>query len=224
MNAMTATARPLPITVDPATVDPAAIAQPMPSSQPNRRRTVGGFCIAQMEVDRFNAFLLLLGRTGTPLQRDQLATAARELCDRITGTAPAIGPRMRRAAAAALMLADPAWDARADAAALASLVVGYVHARNDLFPDDLPGFGRLDDAIVIDTAWPRLADEVADYLDYRRVRRVEARLRGCGQNDFSFGRNQWEQAFRAEAALVEHHRQARERSYLPASAPRFQVH
>ena len=216
MNAMTA-ARPLPIALDPA------IAQ-LPPSPRNRRRTVGGFCIVQMEVDRFNAFLLLLGRNDTPLQRDQLATAARELCDRNIGTAPGIAPRMRRAAAAALMLADPAWEARTAAAALASLVVGYVHARNDLFPDDLPGFGRLDDAIVIDTAWPRLVDEVADYLEYRRVRRVEARLRGCDHNDFRFDRKQWEQAFRAEAALAEHHRQARMRSYLPASVPRFQVH
>ncbi|MGH8085004.1 MAG: hypothetical protein ACREPV_06990 [Lysobacter sp.] len=218
MNAMTATARPLPTAVDPIN------AQPLPSAQRNRRRTVGGFCIAQMEVDRFNAFLLLLGRTGAPLQRDQLATAARELCDRNIGASPAIGPRMRRAAAAALMLADPAWEARADAAALASLVVGYVHARNDLFPDDLPRFGRLDDAIVIDAAWPQLADEIADYLDYRRVRRVEAHLRGCGRNDFSFGRDQWEQAFRAEAALAEHQRQARTRSYLPASVSMFHVH
>ncbi|GAB2620597.1 YkvA family protein [Novilysobacter erysipheiresistens] len=222
MNAMTATARSLPTTIA-AAVD-LAIVHPLPSSPQNRRRTVGGFSIPQMEVDRFNAFLLQLGRTGTPLQRDQLATAARELCDRNIRSAPGIGPRMRRAAAAALMLADPAWEARAEAAALASLVVGYVHARNDLFPDDLPGFGRLDDAIVIDTAWPRLADEIADYLDYRRVRQIEARLRGCSRNDFGFGRDQWEQAFRAEAALAEHQRQARTRSYLPASIPRFHIH
>lgn len=218
MNAMLATARPLSAALN------LAAAQPSPSSQRNRRRTVGGFCIAQMEVDRFNAFLLLLGRTQAPLERDQLATAGRELCDRSITPAPGIGPRMRRAAAAAMMVADPAWEASGDAAAVASLVVGYVHAKNDLFPDDLPRIGRLDDAIVIDTAWPRLADEVADYLDYRRLRRIEARLRGCDRDDFTFTRGQWEQAFRAEIALAEHQRQVRDRSYLPASLSRFHVH
>lgn len=217
MNAMTLTAteRLLPAANDTTTA----------RSQRNRRRTVGGFCIAQMEVDRFNALLLQLGRTQAPLQRDQLATAARELCDRSIGAVPGIAPRMRRAAAAALMLADRAWEARADSALLAARVVDYVRAGNDLFPDALPRFGRLDDAIVIDTAWPQLADEIADYLDYRRVRRIEARLRGCDPDDFSFDRNQWEQAFLAEAALAEHQRQAREGSYLPASAASlFHVH
>lgn len=218
MNAILATARPLSAALDHVATRPSA------SSRRMRRRTVNGFCITQMEVDRFNALLLVLGRTQAPFQRDQLATAARELWDRSIDPAPGIGPRMRRAAAAAMMVADPAWEADTEAAALASLVVGYVHASNDLLPDDLPRIGRMDDAIVIDTAWPRLAGEVADYLDYRRVRRIEARLRGRDYRDFEFGRGQWEQALRAEVALAGHQRQVRDRSYLPASIPRFRVH
>lgn len=215
MNAILAT-RPLPA------LDPVAM-QSNPSSR-MRRHSVAGFYLGENEVDRFNAVLLTLGRTGAPLQADQLATAARGLCDGSIELSLTVGRRMRRAAAAALMLADPAWEAANDAAAVASLVVGYVRAHNDLIPDQLPRIGRLDDAIVIDAAWPQLADEIGDYLDYRRIRHIEARLRGCDRGDFGFSRAQWEQASRAEAALAEHQRQVRDRSYLPAPVPQFRIH
>ena len=217
MNAMLATARPLPVALDQF-----AQSNPIPSRM--RRHSVAGFDLSQMEVDRFNAFLFVLGRTEAPFQIDQLATAARGLSDRSIELSPTVGRRMRRAAAAALMLADPSWEAANDAIAVASLVVGYVRTHNDLIPDELPRVGRLDDAIVIDTAWPQLADEVDDYLDYRRVRRIEARLRGRDSAGFQFSRGQWEQAAAAEAALAEHQRQVRDRSYLPAPTSRFRIH
>src|SRR3546814_8684622 len=76
------------------------------------------------------------------------------------------------------------------------------------------------DAIVIDAAWPRLADEVACYLDYCRIRRIEAELRECDVSQFTFGRADWEQARRAESAWTEHCRACGQRSYLPAPPPR----
>lgn len=218
MNAILATARPLPTVLQQRDV-PAA-----QSTQRRRRSHVGGFRLAPMEVDRFNAFLVSLGRSQAPYDCDQLATAARELCDCSTGVAPIIGFQMRRAAAAALMVDDLAWEADNDARAVASRVVDYVRAGNDLIPDQLPKVGRLDDAIVIETAWPLLSIEVDEYLGYRRLRRIEAHLRGCATGDFEFTREQSQQAFRAEAALVAHQRAVREQSYLPAPGSRFQVH
>src|SRR3546814_15870343 len=75
------------------------------------------------------------------------------------------GQQRKRATSIGLMIDDPAWQPANDAAAPAALVMDYVRSRRDLIPDDLPRVGRLDDAIVIDAAWPRLADEVACYLD-----------------------------------------------------------
>ena len=122
MNAVLATARPLPTALRQDST------QAVPSLQRRRRSHVGGFRLAPMEVDRFNAFLISLGRTQAPYDRDQLATASRELCDCSTGIAPMIGLQMRRAAAAALMVSDLAWDADNDARVVASRVVGYVRA------------------------------------------------------------------------------------------------
>src|SRR3546814_4573423 len=96
----------------------------------------------------------------------------------------------------------------------------YVRSRRDLIPEDLPRVGRLDDAIVIDAAWPRLADEVACSLDYCRIRRIEAELRECDVSQFTFGRADWEQARRAESAWTEHCLECGHGNYLPDAAHR----
>lgn len=73
-------------------------------------------------------------------------------------------------------------------------------------------------------AWTVLTEEANWYLDYRRLARLEARLRGCADNGFRFTRNDW-QALRAiEAALEAHNRQVRDSSYAPEPAPLFRVH
>src|SRR3546814_11617452 len=95
----------------------------------------------------------------------------------------------------------------------------YVRSRRDLIPDDLPRVGRLDDAIVIDAAWPRLADEVACYLDYCRIRRIEAEPPECAVSHFTFGPADWAQARRAQSAWTEHCRACGPLSSLPAPSP-----
>lgn len=210
--------------------------QPLPSIlvQPSvgggRRHRIGDHNIDGSRLDRFNELLDRLDHAFAPLDCDRLATAARELCDRAVRAAlpaamPAcIGQRMRRIAAAARMVADPAWSAANDAGEAAGVVVAYARDRDDLIPDRLPRVGRLDDAIVIDAAWPRLATEIADYFDFRRLHRLEAALRGTDPAGFRFDRDDWQQARQAEAALAEHRRTIRCSSYLSAPAAVFRVH
>ena len=216
MNAMTATAAALPTILD----------------RPNgllirRREHVQDFCLGQAELDRFNDLLARLGRKDSPLDRDQLATAARELSDSNTPDVapPCIEERMRRVGNLSSMISDRNWTPANDAVDVAAQVVGYVRGDDDLIPDRIVRVGRLDDAIVIETAWPQLAAEVADYLDYRRLHRIEASLRGLGASAFRFTRSDWEAARAAEAALVAQQRHIRTHSYLPAAAASlFQIH
>lgn len=218
MNTMTATA--------------AATALPTILDRPNgrligRREHIQDFCLGQAELDRFNDLLARLGRTDSPLDRDQLATAARELCDSTTPDVapPCIDERLGRVGNLSSMISDRNWTPANDAIDVAAQVVGYVRGDDDLIPDRIGRLGRLDDAIVIETAWPQLADEVAHYLDYRRLHRVEASLRGLGSTAFRFTRSDWEAARAAEAALVAQQRRIRTHSYLPAAAAGlFQIH
>lgn len=191
---------------------------------PARRQSVGGHVVTPRGLARFNALLAQLGRG--PMDVDALATAARRLTRPQADGRPAgwITRRLRRAVTIGLMAADPAWALPADRAIAADLVSRYLRDRNDLIPDGLPGIGRLDDALIVDAAWPTLVGEVEDYLDYCRIRRTEAELRQCPESAFTFSRDDWAQASRAEKAWIAHCRDASRRSYLPERAtPRFRV-
>lgn len=215
MNAMLTTTIPLPAILD----------QPSPIG-PSRRHRIDGFDITAASVDRFNDLLARLGRRTAPLDCDRLATAARELRDHAVGTfEPAcIVQRMKRLETAARMLDDGQWQSADDAGDVAALVVRYACGRQQLLPNTLPTIGHLDDAIAIEAAWPAIRTEVADFLDYCRIRSLEAGLRGTEPGAFGFTRADWEEARRAECALERQRRCIRESSYVPQRQSLFTVH
>lgn len=215
MNAMLTATIPLPAVLD----------QPA-SHGPSRRHSIDDFNLTAAAVDRFNSLLARLGRRGAPLDCDRLATAARELRDRAAGTTepPCILQRMKRLEAAAKMVDDTQWEPVDDAGNTAALVIHYATGRYQLLPNSLPTVGHLDDAIAVEAAWPALGREVASFLDYCRVRSLEASLRGRDIGTFTFSRTDWEEARQAEYALARQRRCIREGSYLPAFGPRFVIH
>lgn len=184
---------------------------------PARRRRIGHHAPARDALDRFNLVLARLGHA--PMGLDELATQARGFAyPDAPGQTPAwILKRMRRALTIGLMAADPSWQADGRSAETARIVTGYLHDTRDLVPDDLPRYGRFDDALVVDAAWPVLAGEVGGYLDFCRVRRIEADLRGCPETAFVFGRREWQEARRAEQGLIAHRRRTGLSSYVPAT-------
>lgn len=215
MNAMLTATIPLPAILD----------QPSPIG-PGRRHCIDNFHLTAASVDRFNALLARLGRRAAPLDCDRLATAARELRDGVAGAGePAcILQRMKRLEAAARMLDDGQWEPVDDAGNVAALMVHYATGRYQLLPNSLPTIGHLDEAIAVEAAWPSLQDEVADFLDYCRVRSLEASLRGRDVQAFGFSRNDWIQARQAEYRLEKQRRCIRESSYLPQREACFIVH
>lgn len=215
MNVMLTTAIPLPAILD----------QPSPIG-PSRRHRIDNFHLTAASVDRFNDLLARLGRRAAPLDCDRLATAARELRDHTVGASePAcIVQRMNRLEAAAQMIDDGQWEPADDAGNVAALMIQYAGGRFQLLPNSLPTVGHLDDAIAVEAAWPSLRTEVAAFLDYCRIRSLEASLRGREPGDFGFTRSDWEEARQAEYFLARQRRCIRENSYLPQLEPRFTVH
>jgi hypothetical protein len=214
MNAILSATIPLPAILD----------QPSPVGL-GRRHRIDDFELSTVAIDRFNALLARLGRRAAPLDCDRIATAARELRDgAATDAPPCIRQRVQRLEAAAQMIGEPGWKPDGEAGNAAAVVVRYAHGPCHVLPPTMPKVGRLDDAIVLEAAWPKLADEVESFLDFCRLRELEAVLRGCGVGEFAFTRADWVQARRAEAALAVQRRCIRERSYLPALTPRFLVH
>lgn len=204
---------------------PDALSQPR-SNGNGRRHLIGEHDLDPGALRHFNDLIAQINFNRVPLERDQVASAARELIDQPrNGIAPAcIRQRMRRAGALDLMLTDPEWETLAMASVTAALVVGYLRDKCTLIPNALPVVGRLDDAVMVETAWPTVADEVRNYLDFCRLRRIEAELRGEQRLHFGFSRELWLLAQRAETEWIAHCRRVASNSYVPAVAnQRFRV-
>ncbi|GAB3090936.1 hypothetical protein [Lysobacter terrae] len=214
MNAMLTVAIPLPAILD----------QPSPIG-PGRRHCIDNVHLTAASVDRFNALLTRLGRQAAPLDCDRLATAARELRDVSGAGEPAcIQQRMKRLEAAARMLDDQQWEPVDEAGNIAALMLHYATGRYQLLPNSLPTVGHLDDAIAVEAAWPSIQEEVFDFVDYCRVRSLEAMLRGRDIGAFHFSRGDWQAARQAEYVLEKQRRCIRENSYVPQRETRFLVH
>lgn len=205
---------------------PESLRQPRRNGSARRQR-IGDYQIDPDALRHFNELLERLDLSHPPLDSDQVASAARELVDQPhpARAPPCILQRVRRGAAIDMMLADPDWDTDARRAEVAAIVASYMRGNHELIPNQLPVVGRLDDAILVEESWPSLAQEVADYLDFCRLRHIEAALRGEDRRRrFGFTREQWRNAAAAERAWVEHIRRVDTVSYLPSDpVPRFRV-
>jgi hypothetical protein len=193
----------------------------------HRRYRIGDHQIDPDALEHFNELLERLDLARPPLDRDQVASAARELA---ALSQPARWPecvlqRMRRAAAIDRMLGDHEWEVMPSSAEVAAMVIDYLRGNHPLIPNTVPVVGRLDDVILVEASWPTVAQEVRDYLDFCRVRRIEAALRGEPRPYFGFTREAWRDAARAEADWIAHtHRVSTSRYANPFPEVRFQVH
>jgi uncharacterized membrane protein YkvA (DUF1232 family) len=203
--------------------------QPLPAALANgngiagRRHRIGSFELDNGALEHFNRLLSVLDARHHALAPDQLATAARELDDQLeVDRAPAcILQRMRRAGVIELMLKDLEWATPGEAREPAELVVAYVRGATDLIPDRLPRVGRLDDAIVVDAAWDGLAREVADFIEFRRLRRMEWMLAGTRTR---FDRRDWAEARTVRTRIARARNGRVNGSYVPSAVDMFVVH
>lgn len=206
-------------------------ASPLPSltaPPPGMRRARG---IDRWNPDRralarFRRIAETIGAEAPPPGFDALAAAARVLAHDFAGhrRAPSIRLRLRCLTALRTMSAEPAWDLAAGDRERIASITAYARGVDRLIPDSIPVIGGLDDAVLVELAWPSLRLELDDYLDFRRLRAEEAALRGVPPHRIGFDREQWRQARATEQALLRHVRRCGLGSYaLTPSAPLFRV-
>lgn len=188
--------------------DDLALPLPPPSSDA-RRRQLGDLTLEDAAVARFNALLAELSPDAPRVSADQLVTLARWLQAQPPGQAVAIlSERLARAEQLRRMLNDGDWDVDADMRERARMLTSYLQQVDDLIPDDQPLVGHLDDALLVELAWPAFRAETLDYDDFCRFRSAE-RPRGTAAER----RLAWENACLAEAALLQQRRDVRARRY-----------
>lgn len=188
--------------------DDLALPLPPPSSDA-RRRQLGDLTLEDAAVARFNALLAELSPDAPRVSADQLVTLARWLQAQPPDQAVAIlSERLARAEQLRRMLNDGDWDVDADMRERARMLTSYLQQVDDLIPDDQPLVGHLDDALLVELAWPAFRAETLDYDDFCRFRSAE-RPRGTAAER----RLAWENACLAEAALLQQRRDVRARRY-----------
>jgi hypothetical protein len=123
-------------------------------------------------VARFDALLHELNPDALRADPDRIRGLAEWLSTLPHAEAEALlDSRLDRAGELGSMLVDSDWDADASLRARAVKLLDYIDRDEDLIDDRTPLFGLLDDALLIDLAWPAFASEVEDYLDFCTYRR-----------------------------------------------------
>lgn len=187
-----------------------------PESPASRRRQVAGLALEDSQLERFNTVLAHIDPNAPRISADQVVTLARWLQDLPRERAVAIlSERLARVERLRRMLNDGDWEVDAELRERSRMLISYLQQVDDLIPDDQPLVGHLDDALLVELAWPAFREETLDYGDYCRFL-SERRPRGSAYER----RLAWENACLAEAALLQQRRDVRARSYAaPAPLP-----
>jgi uncharacterized membrane protein YkvA (DUF1232 family) len=104
-------------------------------------------------------------------------------------TSDFIRERMSRLETMIGMVVDAGWGLEDDDRARVVQALAYFSEPEDLIPDDIPGLGFLDDAIVIEMVNQELKHEIQAYRDFCVFRSAEASR--VGEEAMDLGRSDW---------------------------------
>ena len=193
---------------------PAALPTPSPlplrASAGVRVPGVSPLHIAGPALARFNDVLHSIHPDAPHLDAERLADVTLWLLELSPAQARReLHQRLARLRELRRMADDVDWDTdRAQRARLQRLLA-YVVEVDDLIPDRTPRLGRLDDALLVELAWPAFADELEDYLDFCRFRHEQHPLGAP-----PLKRSAWVKMRLAEGALWQQMQRVHSASYL----------
>ncbi len=112
------------------------------------------------------------------------------------------------------MADDPAWDCDPALRRRLQRLSAYIDQEHDLIPDGQPLLGLLDDALLIELAWPAFAAELEDYRDFCSYRRLERPTGDPAQQRAAWARDRL-----AELALLQHQARVSDSHYANGRTP-----
>lgn len=161
-------------------------------------------------IVRFNAILHELYPDAPRISVDTLASLASWLQSQSPQQREyLLQARLNRLAELRALRDDPDWPLEPAQAKRIDKLINYVLESNDLIPDDMPVFGLLDDVLLIELAWPILADELDDYRDFCRCCEDVSTYRKTRPTQ-----EEWICIRREEGALWEQLRRVRDQHYI----------
>ena len=179
----------------------------------HRRRNAGPIQLDAVDIDAFNRLVHSLYPDAPHIDADAIASMARWL----EAQPPSqrdflLRSRLGRLAELDAMRRDTAWPVDPAQVRRIDAILAYVDREDDLIPDRVPVLGNLDDALLLELAWPMLAEDVDDYRDFCRFRSDvgDALGRPVNQVDWMRTRSEegalWEQLHRVHGQAYADHR------------------
>ena len=163
-------------------------------------------------VERFNALVHELYRDAPQVDADAIAS----VCLWLESQPPEqrellLRARLDRLAEIEAMRHDADWPLDPAQGRRIDLILQYVATEDDLIPDSVPTYGYLDDALLLELAWPVLAEDIDDYRDFCQFREETGDSLGRPPHQLDWLRARaeegalWEQMHRVhDHAYVEH--------------------
>lgn len=182
-----------------------------------RRHRIGEYELEPARLARFNKALHDISPEAPSMTMDQIAAAAERAMARHGNgdTPPFVESRMAALARLEVLAADPAWSTSNELRRQVDVLRDYQRGDDSLIPNDQPVIGLLDDAVLVDVALQLLRDDLADYEDFCRFRRVAAEFSGVPEADTGLTREHWLEALIQAHSSLAKVDAPRKREYVP---------
>jgi uncharacterized membrane protein YkvA (DUF1232 family) len=156
----------------------------------------------------FRAARMSLGE----MQQGDILRACRELLQKAERAgAPGFAlKRLRRMNELVSMVEDQDWNLPPEDVTRVVNALAYFANADDLIPDDVPGLGYLDDAVMVELVLRELAQELKAYDDFRKFREAEQVKRAAAGDERPVSRMDWLEIQRRKAQEVR-----KSKSWLP---------
>jgi uncharacterized membrane protein YkvA (DUF1232 family) len=192
----------------------------LPARALHRRRNAGPVHLDAIDIDAFNLLVHSLYPDAPHVDADAVASMARWLAAQPAAQRSSLlRSRLGRLAELETMRRDTAWPLEPAQARCIDAILDYVAREDDLIPDTVPVFGNLDDALLLELAWPMLAEDVDDYRDFCRFRDDVGETLGRPVNQ-----SDWMRTRAEEGALWEHMHRVHAQAYVEHAAPASMFH